>query len=163
MNANGVNCGGTILSATKILTAAHCYMDPSKLQVIVGEHSLVSATDGVRHNITSFEKHPSYNSESGPDNDIAIITLTKPIALGDKARVACLPKSATDPALTSGQLMTVSGWGQLSGNSQGPDVLHAVKVPFMTYEVCRNIWARRGREITTNMICAGKADGSANG
>merc|ERR1712038_1993275 len=51
--ASWIFCGGSILSATKILTAAHCYKDPSSIQVIVGEHSLVSATDGVIHYVQS--------------------------------------------------------------------------------------------------------------
>jgi len=158
--ANWVFCGGSILSSTKILTAAHCYQAPSKTEVIVGEHSLLSATDGVRHAIKSFEKHPNYNAQT-IDKDVAIITLKKPIDLGDRARAVCLPKSESVPKLTSGQKMTVSGWGKLSGSSNGPDVLHAVKIPYMTNKQCKKVWG--SSMITKNMLCAGAEDGSANG
>jgi len=151
------HCGGTILSATKILTAAHCIMDG--LQVMVGEHNLVSAVDGVLHEIAQLKKHPNYNAQT-VDNDIAIITLKKPIELGDKAKAACLPASATDPALEAGQLLTVSGWGRLAANDAGPNVLHSIEVPYMTNQQCRRSWGYGSSfygSITSNMLCAGES------
>jgi len=153
-------CGGSILSATKILTAAHCYKSPSSIQVIVGEHSLVSVADGVRHDVESFVNHPQYDRPT-IDNDIAIITLKEPIDLNDKAKAVCLPKSTTDPNLTDGQLLTVSGWGRLSGSGSTPNVLHAVKVPYMPTAECRRVYG--ASYIKNSMLCAGEEDGSANG
>jgi len=158
--SNFVFCGGSILSATKILTAAHCYKRPSSIQVVVGEHRLNSAADGVRHDVRSFVVHPGYNRQT-IDKDVAIITLSKPIDLNDKAKAVCLPKSITDPNLRDGQSLTVSGWGRLSGSSSGPDVLHAVRIPYMPPAECRRAWG--SSRITNNMLCAGQIDGSANG
>jgi len=148
--ASWIFCGGTILSATKILTAAHCRKNPSNIEVIVGEHSLVSATDGVRHAVTSFENHPDYGSCC--DNDFAIITLTEPIELGDKANPALLPVPGT-PALEAGQLLTVSGWGRTSSGGSSPNVLHAVQVPYITNQQCQAAYS--GYTISANMMCAG--------
>jgi len=154
VNSRRPFCGGTILSATKILTAAHCYKSPSRVQVVVGEHKLLSMTDGVRHSVASFKKHPGYNSRT-VDNDYAIITLEKPIELGDKAKAACLPKSEDDPKLREGQKLTVSGWGRLSEDSGPPTVLHGAKVPFVPNATCKRAY----RSITSNMMCAGYANG----
>merc|ERR1712165_487004 len=145
-------CGGTILSATKILTAAHCQKDPSGIEVIVGEHSKLTATDGVRHAVTSFEIHPDYDS-SNYDNDFGIITLEVPIELGDKAAAACLPEP-TD-TIADGQVLTVSGWGTTSSGGSSSDVLLAVQVPYVTNEKCQTQYTW---EITSNMMCAGNYD-----
>jgi len=152
--ANWIFCGGTILSATKILTAAHCRKNPSNIEVIVGEHSLVSATDGVRHGVTSFENHPNYGVAWQLDSDFAIITLTEPIDLGDKAQPAFLP--AAGIGLEVGQLLTVSGWGTTSSGGGSPNVLHAVQVPYITNQQCQAAYA--GYPISANMMCAGNVE-----
>merc|ERR1712038_2109972 len=149
--ADWIFCGGTILSATKILTAAHCQKDASSIEVIVGEHSLVSATDGVGHEATSFVNHPQYNSNN-MDNDFAVITLAVPIELGDKAAAASLPTNTT--TLEVGQPLTVSGWGALSSGGGSPNVLHAVQVPYITNEVCSEAYSEYGG-VRSNMLCAG--------
>merc|ERR1712038_1684829 len=152
--ADWIFCGGTIISATKILTAAHCQKDASSIEVIVGEHSLVSATDGVRHEATTFVNHPQYNGNT-LDNDFAVITLAVPIELGDKAAAASLPTTAT--ILEVGQPLTVSGWGALSSGGGSPNVLHAVQVPYITNEVCSESYSEYGG-VTSNMLCAGNVE-----
>jgi len=156
-----IGCGGTIVSATKILTAAHCnfqkeYGVPlSSLYVNVAEHDLDSAADGVKHEISSFVSHPQYNADL-TENDFAVITLVKPIDLGDKALAACLP-SSNDPPLTPGTALTVSGWGTLEAGGDGPKELHSVNVPFVTNQECGQAYAQY-QPITANMMCAGNIE-----
>lgn len=154
-------CGGTILSATKILTAAHCFdTNPplDRIYVVVGEHSLISAADGVVHYITSIVKHPDYTTQ-GWINDIAIITLDTPIELGDKAKAACLPTSEMNPLLRDGTTLTVSGWGTRKFNTLDfPTALHGINVPFIRDADCLRAYGPRN--YTRSMICAGNfADG----
>ena len=53
----------------------------------------------------------------------------------------------------SGAEFKVSGWGALKAGANGPDVLHAVTVPFVSESDCK---ARYGEDrITEEMICAG--------
>merc|ERR1712013_115938 len=122
-NSNGgcMMCGGTILNKRYVVTAAHCLYNGSnqltvkggaKFRVMVGEH------DHCKHNeaggksyvlASAVHKHPKFDPNVSPDNDIAILKLSKDLTFSDKIKPACLPTSATKDY--SGKASTISGWG----------------------------------------------------
>ena len=57
------NCGGSIIGADKIITAAHCVslFSPSQLRVVAGDHDLFSSegTEQIAQ-ISSIKPHPRY-------------------------------------------------------------------------------------------------------
>jgi len=159
-DGNFLFCGGTIVSSTKILTAAQCNIyELDSTYVIVGEHSLLSSEDGVKHNMTSFVSHPDYDAGIS-DNDFAVITLERPIDLGDKAVAACLPQSEDNPPLAPGTSLTVSGWGGLAATGQFiPNDLHSANVSYISNEECQKAYeAYEHNPVTANMMCAGNID-----
>jgi len=89
MTEGDVFCGGTIITSKIILTAAHCKLNEplESIYVIVGEHSLLSSEDGVRHNITAWKNHPDYGVQAEVDDDFAIIVLKHPLSLETKLRL----------------------------------------------------------------------------
>jgi secreted trypsin-like serine protease len=95
-------CGGSVISDSHILTAAHCTIDliPSSLRVYVGSIYLSSATQ-VR-DVSKIYNHPSYSSSSYL-NDMAILKLSSPLNL-DQASVdlVCLP-NVSSAVLASGE------------------------------------------------------------
>lgn len=85
-------CGGTIISSTHILTAAHCTQtlrSPSSVRVYVGSIYL-SGLNQVK-GVAKIYNHPSYSSSTYL-NDIAILKLSSPLNL-DQVGVdlICLP------------------------------------------------------------------------
>jgi trypsin len=150
--SNSPFCGGTLISDRHVLTAAHCTSNNGRYDVIVGEHSITSSSDGTRHSVCRSVDHPN---NSGVTNDFAILHLDTPVQIGTRAVPACLPPASFGGDFFDGKTLTVSGWGTLSAGGGSPTVLHSVDVPGMTNAACRNAYS----DVSSDMMCAGRARG----
>ncbi|XP_067010104.1 uncharacterized protein [Anabrus simplex] len=90
-------CGGTLVTQTAVITAAHCVanarsepMDPKMLTVYLGKHRLSLWGDEVQgKEIKSVHVHPSYNSSSHY-NDIAVLKLRTPAYISIFVKPICV-------------------------------------------------------------------------
>ncbi len=125
----GKLCGGSIISSTWILTAAHCVngLGPSQVSVYSG-----ISNNSQRQSVTPIRAagiavHPDFAPPSYA-NDIALINLTSPITPGPGAQIVALPV-AQDPAAWPpvGTEATISGWGvaNFTGSSTSDQLLKA--------------------------------------
>ena len=102
-------CGGTIIDAKTILTAAHCYhernLDRNDYFVYAGTVHLFDRTAKIAF-VESITLHESfiYNSL---ENDVAILKLKTPLTFDDKVQPACLPDASFIPQGHG----IASGWG----------------------------------------------------
>ena len=134
-------CGGTLVSPTKVITAAHCILleyegqiyssQASEISVYVGIHNKDAVPPSNSIRVSSVVTHPQYNGGTF-ENDIAVVTLAQPIQFNDKIQPACLPDSGF-PAYDQliGKNVVITGWGdQWGGSNQGSDVLRQAKVGY---------------------------------
>jgi len=121
-------CGGEILNATTILTAAHCVvtvegtttpLPASALTITAGRDNFNVAppTSAQSKPVASFRIHPYYNPQTG-DDDVAVLTLASPLNLsGPNAKAIGMIAEGPTPA--AGTPATVSGYGQSTVSTSG--------------------------------------------
>lgn len=142
-------CGGTLVSARFVVTAAHCVDRVSspadQLEILVGARRL--GESGTRRSVASVYVHPGYNEETA-DYDVAVVELAEPVTGIDFATIADVRPT------TAGTNLRVTGWGTLSGlpKPEYPVALQQVDVPFVPTENCGG-----NGGLTSRMICAGEA------
>lgn len=91
-------CSGTVLSPTRVLTAAHCIPDDASAIWIWGADGYVQASAWV--------SHPAFRIEvTGFFNDAAVVTVSAPL------RNASMALLLGEPAAV-GQPVFIAGWGQ---------------------------------------------------
>jgi len=130
-NYNAQFCGGSLVSATHVVTAAHCVpgLAPSGVEILAGVGSLNESTTRIA--VSGITSHPSYNAAT-TENDIAVITLQTPVTLdGTLRRAIALPPPAPAGGTTwpvTGEPVWVSGWGALASGGSYPTQLQGVTV-----------------------------------
>ena len=157
-NANAQFCGGSLIGARHVLTAAHCVdflRNASKLHVLTGTQSLKSG--GTRQQVASFKFHPKWNDRTS-DYDIAVITLKN--AVNAIKPAALLTRTQETQLAAPGKLAYVTGWGDTvkGGGTSYPTDLHEVQVPIVSRAICNGPRSYDG-DITIRMVCAGYPQG----
>jgi len=148
-------CGASILSATRGLTAAHCWSSRNDYSVLAGSTTRTGDAGAVRAAVSRFTRHPQYNG-STIDNDVAVLWFATALPLGPRIRPIRLPAQGTP--VPHGAIATVTGWGVTREGFFSPlaDVLQVVSVPIVSNPQCNE--AYRGR-VLASMICAGVTQG----
>ncbi|XP_035895816.1 coagulation factor IX-like [Anopheles stephensi] len=130
------HCGGTLLTASLVLTAAHCAQDTMKLRAQAGTVWRNSKTEGQRRDIVRLLRHEQYvqDGTAGP-YDIALALVEQPFLVDgiNLTVIPLLPPYYEHPAATD-----VLGFGKIDHDDTLPDRLRVVKCDLHAQNECPN-------------------------
>jgi secreted trypsin-like serine protease len=166
-------CGGSLIAADKVLTAAHCVEDdrdgdgdyeavpPETVRFLIGTQNRADRAAGETIGASKVEMYPEYSSDF--KGDIAIVTLQRAATKGAPIRIAGPP--GENGLWAAGKDATVTGWGSkffgdvLTDEQQ----LQEVVVPMVDDATCDEAYATddpiHGDFYPEYDVCAGETTG----
>lgn len=160
-------CGGSLISATRALTAAQCRIPTSPLHkytITAGSRFLYGDASSKSPMVYAWINHPSYVPNS-KNFDIAVLWLTLSFTLSQSISYIRLPDQ--NEPVPVGEKATVAGWGanvepenSEEINFNFVDHLRSTQVKILLTSECNPMLraTKNGGRVTDQMICADSID-----
>ncbi|WP_298816664.1 trypsin-like serine protease [Chloroflexus sp.] len=157
-------CGGALIddgndftTTQWVLTAAHCLVfdgevvDPSAIEVLVGQQALSQTTPEQRRAVAEIITHPFYLPGQVLANDVALLYLAEPVVDITPIRIATPDDAARFAPDVTAQ---IAGWGNRLPQTgvDDPDVAHKAQLPIVNLATCNE---RYDGALSDMHLCAG--------
>uniref|UniRef100_A0A1Q3FNL9 Putative trypsin-like serine protease n=1 Tax=Culex tarsalis TaxID=7177 RepID=A0A1Q3FNL9_CULTA len=155
-------CGGTLISATFVLTADHCVKDdngyvlsPKRVFARLGVHNLnvPNLQTSQHHDIFTIHR---FTESKQKKNDIALLELSTQALFNQHVQPACINREED----ITGQSGVAVGWGFTEDDDLSP-TLKAARMPVVSTTTClehdRDTF---GQTLDSSLFCAGYTNGT---
>ncbi|MDX3761288.1 S1 family peptidase [Streptomyces mirabilis] len=149
-------CGGTLVAANKVVTAAHCVVGETTSSVrVVGGRTYLNGTNGTVSKVSKIWINPDYTDATNGD-DVAVLTLSTSMSYTPASYVA-----STDTGVyATGATARIIGWGTTSESGSSSNQLRTATVPIVSNSSCAGSY---GSEfVASDMVCAGYTNGGTD-
>ncbi|KAB0797010.1 hypothetical protein PPYR_11071 [Photinus pyralis] len=145
------NCGGSIIDATTILTAAHCLygFEQMPMSITVGSNTLDQGGDS--YEIAERRPHDLYDPMGGYRNDIGILKLKTPIVFNEKVKPVKLSENYIGTSIGC----VLSGWGMTEFPGDAANELQYLDLVTFPLDKCIEMWKNSefGIPIDERQVC----------
>ncbi|MFE7274462.1 S1 family peptidase [Streptomyces sp. NPDC057623] len=149
-------CGGTLVSATKVVTAAHCMVGETTSSVrVVGGRTYLNGTNGTVSRVSDIWVHPDY-TDATDGNDVAVLTLSTSMPYTTASYV----DSSDTGVYAAGTTARIIGWGTTSSGGSSSNQLRTATVPIVSNSSCASSYG--SDFLSSDMVCAGYTSGGVD-
>lgn len=166
--STGFICGGSLISSSLVVTAAHCIEGIEKESVkrkaelstfYIGKNnleSLISETDYVLGQASELHVHPSWKKGSNNyDNDIAIAVLIQSVVFNKFVKPLCIWRETNSYEDLINKQGKVAGWGKNDESAISSVTAKFVSIPVVSNEKCLKSNAIIQTLLGDNAFCGG--------
>lgn len=134
-------CGGTLVAANKVVTAAHCMVGETTSSVrVIGGRTYLNGTNGTVSKVSKIWINPDYTDATNGD-DVAVLTLSTSMSYTPASYVA-----STDTSVyATGATARIIGWGTTSESGSSSNQLRTATVPIVSNTSCLKLLRLRLR------------------
>ncbi|MET8410869.1 serine protease [Streptomyces sp. NPDC005195] len=149
-------CGGTLVAANKVVTAAHCMVGETTSSVrVIGGRTYLNGTNGTVSKVGRIWINPGYTDATNGD-DVAVLTLSTSMSYTPASYVA----STNTGVYAAGSTARIVGWGTTSESGSSSNQLRTATVPIVSDSSCRSSYG--SDYVASDMVCAGYTNGGTD-
>ncbi|MGW1591041.1 S1 family peptidase [Streptomyces sp. NPDC002386] len=149
-------CGGTLVAAKKVVTAAHCMVGETTSSVrVVGGRTYLNGTNGTVSKVSRIWIDPDYTDATNGD-DVAVLTLSTSMPYTKASYVS----SSQTSVYAAGTTARILGWGTTSESGSSSNQLRTATVPVVSDAGCGSSYG--SDYVRSDMVCAGYTSGGVD-